>query len=345
MAAAPNPVSAPRCWIAMKRALRFFLWGLIVVVALCGALFGYFVYSPAPEVPRLSGTLTQGTIEVGGLEADLPDLRAAGVEEGAPLVVVMHGSGENGARIRIETGYGFERLADEHGFAVVYPDAYEGYWNACNIVGDYSANKLNIDDVGFLTGMVDKLITEIGVDPGRVFATGISRGGHMAFRLALEAPSRFRAVAAVSANVPTPENFKCKPAGQGTSSVMIMNGTKDPLNPFDGGEVKLFGLFKRGKVRSSRESGQYLADLNHITGTPETKRDPGDRRSSRRAGALAQQLQSGGGTRCHSRRRAWHSSAILALSAILRPDAQGTERTGSDLGLLRATAAKISALK
>ena len=185
-------------------------------------------------------------------------------------MVVMHGSGQDSAQMRRWTGYGFERLADERGFVVVYPDGYEGYWNACNIVGDYSANKLNIDDVGFLTRMVDKLITEIGVDPGRVFATGISRGGHMAFRLALEAPSRFRAVAAVSANMPAPENFKCKPAGQGTSSVMIMNGTKDPLNPFDGGEVGLFGLFGRGKVRSSRESGQYLADLNNITGTPET---------------------------------------------------------------------------
>jgi polyhydroxybutyrate depolymerase len=140
-------------------------------------------------------------------------------------------------------------LPNERGFAVVYPDAYEGYWNACNIVGDYSANKLDVDDVGFLTRMVDKLTNEIG----RLFATGISRGGHMAFRLALEAPSRFRAVAAVAANVPTPENFKCKPAGQGSSSVMIMNGTKDPLNPFDGGEVTLFGLFRRGKVRSSRE--------------------------------------------------------------------------------------------
>jgi polyhydroxybutyrate depolymerase len=43
------------------------------------------------------------------------------------------------------------------------------------------------------------------------------------------------------------------------------------LNPFDGGEVKLFGLFMgRGKVRSSRESGRYFADLNKITGTPET---------------------------------------------------------------------------
>jgi hypothetical protein len=64
--------------------------------------------------------------------------------------------------------------------------------------------------------------------------------------------------------MPTPENFKCKAAGQNTSSVMIMNGTKDPLNPFKGGEVQFFGFFKRGKVRSSQESGQYFADLNHL---------------------------------------------------------------------------------
>ena len=261
---------APSIEIVMRGVLR---WGCIIIVALgagLAALFGYFVYSPAPEVPQLSGKLTKGTLTVGGLTRTYRAYVPRGLARGAPLVVVMHGSGENGARIRIETGYGFERLADQRGFAVVYPDGFEGYWNACNIVGDYSANKLNIDDVGFLTGVVDNLVAEIGVDRGRVFAIGISRGGHMAFRLALEAPSRFRAVAAVSANLPASENFKCKPAGHGTSSIMIMNGTKDPLNPFDGGEVELFGMFRRGKVRSSRESGQYFANLNNITGRPET---------------------------------------------------------------------------
>jgi polyhydroxybutyrate depolymerase len=253
----------------MRRVLRLFLWGLMVIGVLGCALFVYFVYSPTPEVPRLSGEMTEGTIQVGELKRTYLTYVPEGLPKGAPLVVVMHGSGEDSAQMRIATGYGFERLADERSFAVVYPDGYEGYWNACNIVGDYSANKLNVDDVGFLTAIVDKLVTEIGVDPGRVFATGISRGGHMAFRLALEAPSRFRAVAAIAANVPAPENFKCKPSVQGTSSVMIMNGTKDPLNPFDGGEVKLFGLFRRGKVRSSRESGQYFADLNNIMRTSE----------------------------------------------------------------------------
>ena len=55
----------------MRRVLRFVFRGLIGVVALVGvlgALFGYFGYSAAPEVPRLSGTLTRGTMTVGGLK-------------------------------------------------------------------------------------------------------------------------------------------------------------------------------------------------------------------------------------------------------------------------------------
>jgi polyhydroxybutyrate depolymerase len=261
----------------MRRILRFLafcLLGMLALVALCGALFGYFIYSPAPEIPRLSGTLTKDSIEVGGLKRTYMTYVPRGLTKAAPLVVVMHGSGENAARIRAETGYGFDRLADEHGFAVVYPNSYTFDWDDCGKVGDVSVNGVNIDDVGFLVALVDKLITEIGIDRGRVFATGVSAGGFMSIRLALEAPSRFRAVAAVSANMPTPENSKCKPVGQGTS-VMIMNGTKDPLVPFNGGEVNLLGLFyKGGNVRSSRDSGQYFADLNNIVGAPETNQTP-----------------------------------------------------------------------
>ena len=253
----------------MKRLLRFLLWSFVIATAVTATLVGYFIYRPTPESPRLSGTVTRGTIDVGGMKRTYLTYVPQQLRNGAPLVVVMHGSGESGARMRSATAYAFDRLADEHGFAVVYPDGYEGYWNACNVVGDYDANKLNLDDVGFLTAIADKLIAGIGADPGRVFAIGISRGGSMAIRLALEAPSRFRAVAAVSASVPTPDNFKCRPVPRGTSSIMIMNGTKDPIVPFDGGEVRFFGLLKRGKVRSSRASAQYFADLNNIAGAPD----------------------------------------------------------------------------
>jgi len=261
----------------MRRVLRFLVFcllSLLGLVALCGALFGYFVYTPPPEIPHLSGALSKGSIEMGGLKRTYTTYVPRGLAQGAPLVVVMHGSGENAARIRAETGYGFDRLADEHGFAVVYPNSYTFDWDDCGKVGDFSVNGVNIDDVEFLVALVEKLSAEIGVDRGRVFATGVSAGGFMSIRLALEAPSRFRAVAAVSANMPTPENSKCNPVGQGTS-VMIMNGTKDPLVPFNGGEVNLLGLFyKGGNVRSSRDSGQYFADLNNIVGAPETKQTP-----------------------------------------------------------------------
>ncbi len=261
----------------MKRTLRFLrfcLWSLLAIVALGGALIACFVYSPDPQLPQLSGTLTIGAIVVEGLKRTYTTYLPRALPKGAPLVLVMHGSGEKGAQIRIGTGYSFERLADKHGFAVVYPDAYTFDWNDCSKVGDFNVNSYSINDLGFLDALVERLLTEIGIDRGRVFATGVSAGGSMSIRLALDAASRYRAVAAVAANVPTPENFKCKTAGQSTS-VMIMNGTNDPLVPFTGGEVNLLGMFyKAGNVRSSRASAQYFADRNNFADAPVTSETP-----------------------------------------------------------------------
>jgi polyhydroxybutyrate depolymerase len=254
------------------RFLKLTLLSLIGLIACLALLFGYFVYTPEPDPPVLQGKLSEGVIEVDGLKRSYLSYVPARLAKGAPLVLVMHGSGESARQIRSGTGYGFERLANEHGFAVVYPDSSTFDWNDCIRVGDFSVNGRPVDDVGFLNALVDKLIGQIGVDSRRVFATGVSSGGFMSIRLALEAPTRFRAVAAVAANVPVKENFKCTPAGQGTS-VMIMNGTRDTLVPFDGGEVDLFGLFfKGGKVRSSQQSAQYFASYNDLKGAPETRR-------------------------------------------------------------------------
>lgn len=93
---------------------------LVVILALCGALLAYFIYTPDPIAPQLSGTLGNGVVEVGGLKRTYLSYVPRGRPKGAPLLLVMHGSGENAKQIRIGTGYGFERLADQHGFAVVY---------------------------------------------------------------------------------------------------------------------------------------------------------------------------------------------------------------------------------
>lgn len=247
------------------RFLRFFLGTLVILVALLAALFGYFLYSPDPALPALSGALAKGSFEWDGVQRTYRTYVPKGLAKGSPLVMVMHGSGQNGVQIRLETGYGFERLADAYGFAVVYPDAYAFDWNDCSVAGDYAVNGKNSDDAGFLGALVDRLAVAFDTDRSRVFATGVSAGGSMALRLALEDAARFRAIAAVSANLPTAQNFKCKYASQHTS-VMFMNGTKDPLVPYAGGESNLLGLFfKGGNVRSSLASAEYFASLAKLT--------------------------------------------------------------------------------
>ena len=95
-----------------------------------------------------------------------------------------------------------------------YPIAFEGYWYACTIDGDNRANKLNVDDVAFLTTLVDKLRQETVSSASRVSRPAFSVLRELANRLALEAPSRYRVVAAVGANVPTPENFRMQLVGR-----------------------------------------------------------------------------------------------------------------------------------
>jgi polyhydroxybutyrate depolymerase len=259
--------------IVVKTVLRFVLWlfmGTVALVGILAALAGYFLYTPNPELPRLSGTVTAGSIVIDGQKRTYQAYVPKGLAPGAPLVLAMHGSGENGTAMRIETGYAFERLADERGFAVVYPNGQNGHWNTCEI--DKDAQQPGIDDVRFLTALADKFIGEIGTDRNRVFGAGLSEGGYMAIRLALEAPSRFRAVAPVAANLSAPENFQCKPV-QGGASVILIHGTKDRLIPFDGGEGSLlFGLMKNPKGPSTYATAQYFADLDAIVGSPVTTR-------------------------------------------------------------------------
>ena len=162
----------------MKRILRFVLRLLMGGVALAGilaALAGYFLYTPNPELPRLSGTVTAGSIVINGRKRTYQAYVPKGLASGAPLVLAMHGSGENGTAMRIETGYTFERLADTRGFAVVYPNGQNGHWNTCEI--DRDVQEPDIDDVRFLTALADKFIGELGTDRNRVFGVGLSEGG------------------------------------------------------------------------------------------------------------------------------------------------------------------------
>jgi polyhydroxybutyrate depolymerase len=240
---------------------------VLAILVLVGSAYGYYWYSPAPPSPPLSATIGQKTVRVGGKDRTYLIYVPANLPPQAFLIIVLHGSGMNGARMRVCTGYEFECLADRHGFVVLYPDGYRRNWNDCRKDATFPAKRENIDDMSFIRALIARVTVEQAIDEKRVYVFGYSNGGHMAFRLAIEAPDEIAAVVAVAASLPTPDASSCPRQGP-TSRVMLINGTLDPINPYQGGIVTLFGFASRGSVMSSMASTQDFAERNGITTPP-----------------------------------------------------------------------------
>lgn len=173
------------------------------------------------------------------------------------LMVVLHGSRQYGRTFRRWTAHGLDALADYHGFAVAYLDVVEGHWNDCRKHGNFAAKTLRIDDVGFLRRVIDTVTRELGIAPRRTASLGYSNGGHMALRFALERADDLAAVVMIGASVPADDNFICA-AGKVAAPIMMVSGTQDPINPYEGGRVVLPGS-DRGSVRSAMDSARWLA--------------------------------------------------------------------------------------
>jgi polyhydroxybutyrate depolymerase len=220
-----------------------------------------------PKQPELSSSLEKGSVQVGELTRTYVSYTPQTLPDDAPLLVVLHGSTQTGGTIRAKTGYEFDRLADKNRFLVVYPNGYMKHWNDCRKKASYTARRRNIDDKAFLQALIDQFAIERRIDTNRVYAVGFSNGGHMAYRLALEEPERFASVAAIAANLPTDENCDCTKSDD-PIPVLILNGTKDPINPHEGGAVTIFGFASRGQVLSASESAAYFARINGHTEPP-----------------------------------------------------------------------------
>lgn len=234
--------------------------GLAVLSPLLAALV-WALYLEFPGEPDLPGALQRAQLDWDGIPRTYTYYLPATVSPDPPLVLVFHGSGGDAAQARMLYGYAFEVLAEEHGFIVAYPDGYQRHFNGCRRAGPYAANEQGIDDVGFMGAVVDELARRHGIDRQAVFATGVSNGGQMALRLALEAPALVAAVAPVATSMPTADNMDCERAGEAVS-FLLMNGTDDPMNPYAGGTVALYGLWgNRGKVLSSRDTVDYWVEL------------------------------------------------------------------------------------
>ena len=149
-----------------------------------------------------------------------------------PLVVAMHGGFGNAYNMEQQSQ--LSKNADAENFIVVYPEGIKGgllnirTWNAGECCGYASRN--NIDDVGFIGALLDTLAGHFSVDTSRIYATGMSNGGFMAYRLACELSHRIAAIAPVAASMNLDE---CWP--ERAVPIIAFHSFRDENVPYNGG--------------------------------------------------------------------------------------------------------------
>ena len=233
----------------------------IMLLAAWAALHWYFVYSPIALESSLQGEYREKTVvSSGGIDRSFSYYLPSSHKEGAALIFVLHGSISSGEAIRKMTGKEFDLLAETNHYIPVYANGFENHWNDCRASADYSANTQDIDDIAYIAFLIDLFVQRHQIDPDKVFVTGHSNGGQMAFKLALEAPQMVKAVAALSANLPVDTNFDCKKSGI-PISIAIFNGTQDTINPYYGGTVRLGSNESRGLVLTTDQTAEYWTQL------------------------------------------------------------------------------------
>ncbi|HEV8411787.1 MAG TPA: PHB depolymerase family esterase [Gemmatimonadaceae bacterium] len=162
----------------------------------------------------------------------------------AALVFVFHGGGGQGSGI--ERTSGFDAISEREGFVVVYPDGVDRGWNDGRTDAPrQGALRKQVDDLAFVRAMLTDIATVVPVDSKRIYATGMSNGAIFSQYLAAKMSDRFAAIAPVAGGIADPFNQEFAPANP--VSVLAINGTRDPLVPYAGGNVARVG---RGKVIS-----------------------------------------------------------------------------------------------
>jgi polyhydroxybutyrate depolymerase len=217
---------------------------------------------------RAGSSDPRGAIRVDGRERTyaLPVPKSYVGTKTTPLVIALHG--------RLGTGEGQERLghsdksSEVHGFLVVYPDGLDRSW--ADGRGASPSDTKGVDDVKFLSELIDKISTEYKIDSAHVYATGMSNGGLMSGRLGCELSEKIAAVGIVGASLSPNVASRCHP--EKPVSVLIVQGTKDPLVPFAGGPLRRNR--SHGEALSHEAAVQKWVEINPCSKLPKRQHIP-----------------------------------------------------------------------
>lgn len=147
-----------------------------------------------------------------------------------PLVFNLHGYGSNNVE---QEQYGdFRSIADTANFIIVHPmglvDLFGStHWNAFGTS--------DVDDVGFLSSLIDTIYAAYNIDGNRIYSTGMSNGGFMSHKLACLLSGRIAAIASVTGSITTTEIDAC--ITNHPMPVMQIHGTADETVPYEGNVI------------------------------------------------------------------------------------------------------------
>jgi polyhydroxybutyrate depolymerase len=146
----------------------------------------------------------------------------------------------------------------EKSWIFVFPEGLDKHWNDAR-----GSRNSDVDDLQYFDEVLSALQKIVKIDSRKIFATGISNGGMMSFRLACTKPW-LRAFAPVAATMPASLKETCRPPSP--RSMLLILGDRDPLVPYQGGDVTgPFGVRKLGKVLSAADSMSTWKELGHCT--------------------------------------------------------------------------------
>ena len=242
---------------------------------LAGVVFGLAVNAACVQAARHSVLSVAHEIDVDGLTRRFRLYVPSGLggDREAALVIVLHGGG--GTARGTERLTGFSDLAERERFIVAYPEGVERSWNDGRETTASRAHRDHIDDVRFIAAMIDTISKEHRIDPKRVYATGISNGAIFSHYLAANLSARIAAIAPVVGGIAVPFDERFRPAQP--VSVLILQGTDDPLVPFGGGDV---AWGERGKIISTADTVEKWVKFDGCGRMPRTgtvaDSDPGD---------------------------------------------------------------------
>ena len=216
---------------------RLFLFKLIFLTLIVS---GCARSLPNTDLPAQGSYVDTVNIVFRGFKRDyrihFPDMQKA--QQPLPLVIVIHGAFSSARTF--EKISGFSLLADQEGFVAVYPNGigllgFLRHWNAGYCCGYAADNK--IDDVAYLSAIIDKLLARYPIDASRIFLVGFSNGGMLAYRYASEFKRRIAGIAVVSSTIGVIHNHVNQklPAPRSSLPVLIAHGLADDSIPFNGG--------------------------------------------------------------------------------------------------------------